>query len=76
MQKGVFEVKSTDDNTHLAGEDFDVTLVEYILNEAEGVDLKNDCMAICETASKAIGASESIHSGDTSLLECYTAVPR
>ncbi len=59
MQKGVFEVKSTNGDTHLGGEDFDVVLVEYILNEfkkAEGVDLKNDRMAIQrvrEAAEKA-----------------------
>jgi molecular chaperone DnaK len=59
MQKGVFEVKSTNGDTHLGGEDFDVVLVEYILSEfkkAEGVDLKNDRMAIQrvrEAAEKA-----------------------
>jgi molecular chaperone DnaK len=40
MQKGVFDVKSTNGDTHLGGEDFDVVLVEYILSEfkkAEGV---------------------------------------
>lgn len=32
MQKGVFEVKSTNDDTHLGGEDFDIVLVEHIIN--------------------------------------------
>lgn len=59
MQKGVFEVKSTNGDTHLGGEDFDVVLVDYILAEfkkAEGMDLKNDRMAIQrvrEAAEKA-----------------------
>ena len=59
MQKGVFEVKSTNGDTHLGGEDFDVLLVEFILNEFKketGVDLKNDRMAIQrirEAAEKA-----------------------
>lgn len=59
MQKGVFEVKSTNGDTHLGGEDFDVVLVEYILNEFKketGVDLKGDRMAIQrvrEAAEKA-----------------------
>ena len=59
MQKGVFEVKSTNGDTHLGGEDSDVVLVEFILSEfkkAEGVDLKNDRMAtqrVCEAAEKA-----------------------
>jgi len=59
MQKGVFEVKSTNGDTHLGGEDFDVVLVDYILNEFKkesGVDLKGDRMAIQrvrEAAEKA-----------------------
>lgn len=59
MQKGVFEVKSTNGDTHLGGEDFDVVLVDFILNEfkkAEGADLKGDRMAIQrvrEAAEKA-----------------------
>ncbi|KAF5380576.1 hypothetical protein D9615_004656 [Tricholomella constricta] len=59
MQKGVFEVKSTNGDTHLGGEDFDVVLVEYLLNEFKketGVDLKDDRMAIQrvrEAAEKA-----------------------
>ncbi|KAG6897535.1 hypothetical protein C0992_000520 [Termitomyces sp. T32_za158] len=59
MQKGVFEVKSTNGDTHLGGEDFDVVLVENILDEFKketGVDLKSDRMAIQrvrEAAEKA-----------------------
>lgn len=59
MQKGVFEVKSTNGDTHLGGEDFDIVLVEYILSEFKkesGIDLKGDRMAIQrvrEAAEKA-----------------------
>ncbi|KAK2463099.1 hypothetical protein APHAL10511_004754 [Amanita phalloides] len=59
MQKGVFEVKSTNGDTHLGGEDFDIKLVDYILNEFKkesGIDLSNDRMAvqrIREAAEKA-----------------------
>ncbi|KAF9446513.1 heat shock protein 70 [Macrolepiota fuliginosa MF-IS2] len=59
MQKGVFEVKSTNGDTHLGGEDFDIVLVEFILEhfqKEEGIDLKNDAMAIQrvrEAAEKA-----------------------
>jgi molecular chaperone DnaK len=59
MQKGVFEVKSTNGDTHLGGEDFDVVLVEHILSEfkkTDGVDLSSDRMAIQrvrEAAEKA-----------------------
>jgi len=59
MQKGVFEVKSTNGDTHLGGEDFDVVLVEHILKEFKkenGIDLSKDNMAIQrvrEAAEKA-----------------------
>ncbi|KAI9729735.1 MAG: Stress-70 protein, mitochondrial [Cirrosporium novae-zelandiae] len=49
IQKGVFEVKSTNGDTHLGGEDFDITLVRYILQQFkkdQGIDLGNDRMAI------------------------------
>ena len=59
MQKGVFEVKSTNGDTHLGGEDFDVVLVNHILSEFKkesSVDLSDDRMAIQrirEAAEKA-----------------------
>lgn len=59
MQKGVFEVKSTNGDTHLGGEDFDNVLVRYLVNElktVQGVDISNDRMAlqrIREAAEKA-----------------------
>jgi Molecular chaperone len=49
MQEGVFEVKSTNSDTHLGGEDFDVYLVNHILREFKkdtGLDLNGDRMAI------------------------------
>ncbi|THH33040.1 hypothetical protein EUX98_g1128 [Antrodiella citrinella] len=59
MQKGVFEVKSTNGDTHLGGEDFDHVLVTDILKQfekSEGVNLSKDPMAIQrirEAAEKA-----------------------
>ncbi|GBE80738.1 heat shock protein 70 [Sparassis latifolia] len=59
MQKGVFEVKSTNGDTHLGGEDFDIVLVKHILDEFKkenGQDLGQDPMAIQrirEAAEKA-----------------------
>lgn len=46
---GVFEVKSTNGDTHLGGDDFDQRLVDYIADEfkkQEGVDLRKDAMAL------------------------------
>ncbi|KIK22710.1 hypothetical protein PISMIDRAFT_493116 [Pisolithus microcarpus 441] len=59
MHKGVFEVKSTNGDTHLGGEDFDISLVNHILNEFKkesSIDLGQDRMAIQrirEAAEKA-----------------------
>ncbi len=56
---GVFEVKSTDGDTHLGGDDFDQVIIEWLANEFkkdEGVDLKRDPMALQrlkEAAEKA-----------------------
>ncbi len=56
---GVFEVKSTNGDTFLGGEDFDMRLVEYLADEFKkenGIDLTNDNMALQrlkEAAEKA-----------------------
>ncbi|KAF8931431.1 Stress-70 protein, mitochondrial [Dissophora ornata] len=49
IQNGVFEVKSTNGDTALGGEDFDALLVKYVTNEFkkdQGIDLSTDRMAI------------------------------
>ncbi|KAG7877283.1 hypothetical protein KL938_004039 [Ogataea parapolymorpha] len=59
IDNGVFEVKSTNGDTHLGGEDFDIALVRYIVDafkKESGIDLQNDRMAIQrirEAAEKA-----------------------
>jgi molecular chaperone DnaK len=59
IQKGVFEVKSTNGDTHLGGEDFDIHLVRHIVQQFKkdsSIDLSNDRMAIQrirEAAEKA-----------------------
>ncbi|GGE16203.1 chaperone protein DnaK [Aureimonas endophytica] len=56
---GVFEVKSTNGDTFLGGEDFDMRLVDYLASEFkkdQGIDLKNDKLALQrlkEAAEKA-----------------------
>ncbi|MBK6283083.1 MAG: molecular chaperone DnaK [Draconibacterium sp.] len=56
---GVFEVKSTDGDTHLGGDDFDQVIIDWLADEFkkdEGVDLKRDPMALQrlkEAAEKA-----------------------
>jgi molecular chaperone DnaK len=46
---GVFEVKSTNGDTHLGGEDFDMVLVSYLADEfkkEQGIDLRSDKLAL------------------------------
>ncbi len=56
---GVFEVKSTNGDTHLGGDNFDMRVLEYIADEfkkTEGIDLRKDPMALQrlrEAAEKA-----------------------
>jgi len=59
IQNGVFEVKSTNGDTHLGGEDFDIYLVRHLVQQFKkesGIDLSSDRMAIQrirEAAEKA-----------------------
>jgi molecular chaperone DnaK len=56
---GVFEVKSTDGDTHLGGDDFDAVIIDWMADEFksdEGIDLRKDPMALQrlkEAAEKA-----------------------
>jgi molecular chaperone DnaK len=56
---GVFEVLSTNGNTHLGGDDFDEAIINYLVSEfkkSDGIDLKSDKMAmqrLKEAAEKA-----------------------
>ncbi len=56
---GIFEVKATNGDTHLGGEDFDLRLMDYLADEFkkdQGIDLRNDNMALQrlkEAAEKA-----------------------
>ncbi len=59
IDEGLFEVKSTNGDTFLGGEDFDMRLVEYLADEfkkEQGMDLRNDKLALQrlkEAAEKA-----------------------
>ena len=56
---GVFEVKATNGDTHLGGEDFDLRIIDFLASEfkkEQGIDLKNDKLALQrlkEAAEKA-----------------------
>lgn len=59
LGEGVFEVKSTNGDTHLGGDDFDQRLIDFLADEfqkQEGIDLRKDPMALQrlkEAAEKA-----------------------
>jgi len=59
LGEGVFEVLSTNGNTHLGGDDFDQRIIDWLVSEfkkQEGIDLRKDPMALQrlkESAEKA-----------------------
>jgi molecular chaperone DnaK len=59
LGEGVFEVKATNGDTHLGGDDFDARVIDWLIEEFkrdQGIDLKNDRMALQrlkEAAEKA-----------------------
>jgi molecular chaperone DnaK len=59
LGEGVFEVKSTNGDTHLGGDDFDHSIIDWLADEfkkEEGLDLRKDAMALQrlkEAAEKA-----------------------
>jgi len=66
LEEGLFEVKATNGNTHLGGEDFDNRLVEYCAGEFRrktSIDIKNNAKALrrvraaCEKAKRALSAA-------------------
>ena len=62
---GVFEVLSTNGDTHLGGDDFDQVLIDYLAEEfkkTEGVDLRNDKMALQRLKEAAEKAKKELSS--------------
>ena len=60
---GVFEVKSTNGDTHLGGEDFDNRIVDHFIDyfkNEEGVDLKNDKAALQRLKDEAEKAKKEL----------------
>ena len=66
LEEGLFEVRATNGNTHLGGEDFDNRLVEYCAGEFKrktSIDIKHNAKALrrvrasCEKAKRALSAA-------------------
>lgn len=63
---GVFEVKSTDGDTHLGGDDFDQVIIDWLADEfksEEGVDLRKDAIALQRLKDAAEKAKIELSSG-------------
>jgi len=72
--EGVFEVKSTNGDTHLGGEDFDMRIVNYIADEfmkEHGIDLRKDRMALQRLKDAAEKAKKEL----STLLETEINLP-
>ena len=73
LGEGVFEVKSTNGDTHLGGDDFDQRVIDWLADEfkkSEGIDLRKDPMALQrlkEAAEKAKIELSSSNSTDVNL---------
>lgn len=62
---GVFEVKSTNGDTHLGGEDFDNLIVNYLIDEFKkesGIDIKKDAAAMQRVKDEAEKAKKELSS--------------
>ena len=67
MDNGVFQVKATNGDTFLGGEDFDNTLVEWLLErfkEAEGIDLSGEKVPMQRLKEAAEKAKHELSSAD------------
>jgi molecular chaperone DnaK len=71
---GVFEVKSTNGDTHLGGDDYDMRIVEYVAGEfqrQEGIDLRRDRQAL----QRLIEAAEKAKVELSSVTETQISLP-
>ena len=67
---GVFEVKATNGDTFLGGEDFDQRLIDYVIGEfkkEQGVDLSRDVLALQRLKEAAEKAKIELSSSNSAL---------
>jgi len=75
---GVFEVKSTDGDTHLGGDDFDQVIIDWLADEFkkdEGVDLREDPMALQRLKDAAEKAKNELSSTTSSEINLPYIMP-
>lgn len=65
LADGLFEVKSTNGDTHLGGDDFDHAVIDWLISEfkkEQGIDLNNDKMALQRLKEAAEKAKKELSS--------------
>jgi len=75
---GVFEVKSTNGNTHLGGDDFDHRIIDWLAGEflnEEGIDLRKDPMALQRLKEAAEKAKIELSSASTTEINLPYIMP-
>ena len=75
---GVFEVKATNGNTHLGGDDFDHAIIDWLADEFqkdEGVDLRQDPMALQRLKEAAEKAKIELSSSTTTEINLPYIMP-
>jgi len=75
---GVFEVKSTNGNTHLGGDDFDHLIIDWLAEEFlrdEGLDLRKDAMALQRLKEAAEKAKIELSSSTTTEINLPYIMP-
>ena len=75
---GVFEVKSTNGNTHLGGDDFDHRIIDWLAEEFlndEGIDLRKDPMALQRLKEAAEKAKIELSSASTTEINLPYIMP-
>lgn len=75
---GVFEVKSTNGDTHLGGDDFDDVIINWLAEEfkrEEGIDLRRDPMAFQRLKDAAEKAKIELSSGTTTEINLPYIMP-
>jgi len=78
LGEGVFEVKSTDGDTHLGGDDFDQEIINWLAAEFkndEGIDLRQDPMALQRLKEAAEKAKIELSSGTTTEINLPYIMP-
>jgi L1 cell adhesion molecule like protein len=75
IEDGIFEVKATNGHTHLGGEDFDNTLVEYCLNmfkKQTGIDISKNNRALRRLRTQCEKAKRILSSAHQAEIYCET----